>query len=156
MADVIIAKHVILCGQDPQARVSVFADIERYLRLCEMIMKYPVGERNSFYIKTTSFNQPYMVSKILTIHALSGSNTIAAIYGVGKKTAISAAEDHALTHTGSLEVTLINIEATYFVVWCLHHVNIIINSILLTGQYMRQYITRIIITVSSSKVYRVT
>ena len=76
----------------------------------------PIEGRECYDIKATVIKHPETVSKILSIHALSGCDTAAATYSIGKKTAVMAAQGHALTKIGKEESPIDGIltEATLY------------------------------------------
>ena len=79
-------------------------------------MESPIEGRDCYDIKATVIKHPETVSKILPIHALSGCDTVAATYSIGKKTAVIAAQGHTLTKIGKVESSIdeILIEATLY------------------------------------------
>ena len=71
-----------------------------------MMIESPIEGRDCYDIKATVIKHPETVSKILSIHALSGCDTAAATYSIGKKTAVMAAQGHALNKIGKVESSI--------------------------------------------------
>ena len=130
-ADMRIAKHAIHCGRDPEAKVcSIVDDVDVFALQCffykqqqltsAMIMQSPIAGRDTYDIAATTQSQSSIIDKILALHGLSGNDTVSAIYGVGKKTAVAVARGMALTKIGKLESNFEDIEkeATEFMVAC--------------------------------------
>ena len=126
-ADVPIAKCSIICGRNETACVKTLADDTDIFALltyfykseslrCSMIMESPVEGRDCYDIKATVMKHPETVSKILPIHALSGCDTVASTYSIGKKTAVTAAQGHTLTKIGKRDSSIEEIvkEATLY------------------------------------------
>ncbi len=102
-ADIIMTQQAIFLGQNPQARVSVVADDTDVFALllhhyaaqnlqCPMIMQSPIHGRTCIDIPATVKKHSDITSQVLALHAISGCDTVAATYGVGKVTAISVAK----------------------------------------------------------------
>ena len=130
-ADIIIAKHAIICGKEENAKVKVLADdTDIFALLCHfyqaekittpLITESPVEGRDAYDIKATVHKEPDVVSKILATHALSGCDTVAATYGIGKVKAVKAAKKHTLTKVGKTESSVEEIvkEGTDFQATC--------------------------------------
>ena len=83
---------------------------------CSMVMESPIEGRDCYDKKATVIKHPETVSKILSIHALSGCDTAAATYSIGKKTDVMVAQGHILTKIGKVESSIDEIltEATLY------------------------------------------
>ena len=99
-ADVLIAHQAILVGQ---ARVSILSgDTDVFTLLldhydaqnlqCPMIMQSPVHGRTCVDIPSTVKTHSNNISQVLVIHAISGCDTVADMYGAGLITTISVAK----------------------------------------------------------------
>ena len=86
-----------------------------------MIMQSLVKGRPSINIKETVLKHASLVPSILAVHALSGCDSVAATYGIGKATAVKIArQGHTLFKLGNLTATLTDVvnEATCFMAAC--------------------------------------
>lgn len=127
-----MTQHAIFIGQDPQARVSVIADdtdvfvllLHHYAAQhlqCPMIMQSPIHGRSCVDIPATVKQHADIIPQILALHAISGCDTVAATYGVGKVSAISVAKKGiTLNSVGKVDCDLdqVEAEATTFIVAC--------------------------------------
>ena len=113
-ADVPVAKCSIICGKNEMSVVKVLADDTDIFALlasfykseslkCAMVMESPVEGRDCYDIRATVNKYPETVSKLLPIHALSGCDTVASTYSIGKKTAVAAAYGHSFTKIGKVD-----------------------------------------------------
>ena len=105
-ADIIMTQQTIFIGQEPRARISVVADdtdvfallIHHYaahnLNMLKgsRSMQSPIHGRTCVDIPATVMKHRNIIPQVLAVHALSGCDTVAATYGVGKVTAISVAQ----------------------------------------------------------------
>lgn len=131
-ADNRLTKQAMFIGQDPHARVSVVADdtdvfvllLHHYAAQnlqCSMIMQSPIHGRSCVDIPATVRKHSDIVPQILAIHALSGCDTVAATFGIGKVTAISVAKKGSkLSNVGKANADMkkVETEATAFMVAC--------------------------------------
>ncbi len=94
-ADNIIVQQAIQVAVDEQKHVTILADdtdvyalllyhyLQQGLQL-PMVMKSPIKERTVIDIRATVEKQRAMIPSLLACHALSGCDTVAACFGVGK------------------------------------------------------------------------
>ncbi|KAG0729109.1 hypothetical protein GWK47_031017 [Chionoecetes opilio] len=101
-ADNIIAQQVVAIGTNPDARVLALADDTDVFVLLlffygnsslqsAIYMQSPVYGRCCIDIKATYMKHSTIVPDLLAIHAISGCNSVAATYGIGKATALTVA-----------------------------------------------------------------
>eukprot|EP00745_Piridium_sociabile_P037812 TRINITY_DN68984_c0_g1_i6.p1 TRINITY_DN68984_c0_g1~~TRINITY_DN68984_c0_g1_i6.p1 ORF type:complete len:1121 (+),score=248.01 TRINITY_DN68984_c0_g1_i6:81-3443(+) len=127
-ADSMIAQQVVAIGTDPDARVLALADDTDVFVLllffyghCSLnsaiYMQSPVYGRHCIDINATHLKHSAIVPDLLAIHALSGCDSVAATYGIGKTTALKvASKGHRLNFLGDLtvDVTQVVKQATEF------------------------------------------
>ena len=100
-ADNIIVQQAIMCSKEQDTGVNVVADdADVYALLAHhyytdnltkaMIMESPVQDRKSTDIKATvkQLESTIVISDLLAAHAVSGCDTVAPCFGVGKATVI--------------------------------------------------------------------
>lgn len=103
-ADIIITQQAIhLAKEDPESHVRVICEdtdvfalllyfySHEKLQTC-LTMQSPIKDRCCIDIKETAHKHPKIMPEILALHALSGCDTVAATYGVGKTKAIAVAQ----------------------------------------------------------------
>ena len=131
-ADSLIAQQAIAIGNDPGARVLVLADDTDVLVLllffygeCALssaiFMQSPVYGRHCIDISATYLRHSAIVPDLLAIHALSGCDSVAATYGIGKTTALkTATKGLRLNLLGDLTVDIKQVvkQATEFMAAC--------------------------------------
>ena len=130
-ADIIVAKHAILCGKEDNARIKVISDdTDVFALLCHfyhaesletpMVMESPIKGRHAYDLRDSALNHPQLISKILATHAVSGCDTVPATYGIGKPTALKAALTSTFLKIGNVEATVEEVlrECTDFFVKC--------------------------------------
>ena len=86
-----------------------------------MIMQSPIHGRSCVDIPASVNKNSDIISHILALHALSGCDTVAATYGIGKVTAISVAKKGLKLDTiGKIngDMEQVKKEATAFIVAC--------------------------------------
>ena len=131
-ADNIMTQQACYICQNPQARVSIVCDDTDVFALllhhyaaqnlqCPMIMQSPIHGRKCVDISATVNKHSDIISQVLAVHAISGCDTVAAIYGVGKVTAISVAKKgFKLNSIGKVgaDMKQVEREATAFIAAC--------------------------------------
>lgn len=103
-ADLFITQQAIhITKEDPKSRVCVMCDDTDVFALLLffysrenlksiLTMQSPIQGRYCIDMKATAHKHSKIVPDILALHALTGCDSVAATYGVGKKTAINVAE----------------------------------------------------------------
>ena len=131
-ADNIIAQQVVSLGTDSDARVVALADDTDIFVLLlyfyrqsslqsAIFMESPVYQRSCVDIKATYLQHSTVVSDLPAIHALSGCDTVAATFGIGKTTALSvASKGHKLDLLGDVTANINKVteQATSFMASC--------------------------------------
>lgn len=99
-ADIFLTQQAIhIAKEDPESRVSVFSDDTDVFALLlyfywreklqsTMTMQSPIKGRSCIDIKETSHIHSDIVPSVLALHALTGCDSVAATYGIGKTKAI--------------------------------------------------------------------
>ena len=102
-ADLIITQQAIhLAKEDVESRVCVLCDdtdvfallvyfFSRKQLQSSMTMESPIHGRSCIYIKETARQHDAIIPAILPLHALTGCDSVAATYGLGKTNAITVA-----------------------------------------------------------------
>ena len=103
-ADIIITQQAIyLAKEDPQSHVRVICEDTDVFALLlyfytkeklqtSLTMQSPIKNRCCIDIKETAHKHLKIMPEILALHALSGCDTVAATYGIGKTKAIAVAQ----------------------------------------------------------------
>ena len=131
-ADNIIAQQVVSLGKDSDARVVALADdtdvfvlllyfYSQYSLKSAIFMESPVYRRSCVDISATFLQHSTVVPDLPAIHALSGCDTVAATFGIGKTTALSvASKGHKLDLLGDVtaNITKVTEQATSFMAAC--------------------------------------
>ena len=131
-ADSIIAQQVVAIGTNPDACVLALADDTDVFVLLlffygnsslqsTIYMKSPVYGRCCIDIKATYIKHRAIVPDLLGIHAISGCDSVAATYGIGKVTALTvASKAYRLDLLGDVvaQVTQVIEQAKEFMVAC--------------------------------------
>jgi hypothetical protein len=132
-ADIFITQQAIhIAKEDPESRVCVVCDdtdvfaLLLFFYLSEklessMTMQSPINGRSSIDIKETAHKHADIVPSILALHALTGCDSLAATYGVGKTTAIAVArKGHTLGQLGQPTADIIEVvkQSTAFMAAC--------------------------------------
>jgi hypothetical protein len=132
-ADNIIVQQVLSCTKnDENAKVSVICDdtdvfvlLLHYYHKTKMankvLMESPIKGRSIIDIAKTVDKHTDIIEEILPAHALSGCDTVAGCFGIGKGTAIKALRSGcSLSHLGSLDSPMETVisQATVFVSVC--------------------------------------
>ena len=131
-ADIFITQQAIHLAKNPRAQVVVVSDdtdvfaLLLHFYLSEnlespMFMESPVKGRATIDIKETVLKHTSLVPSILSVHALSGCDSVAATYGIGKATAVKIArEGNKLVQLGDLSANITDVinEATCFMAAC--------------------------------------
>ena len=84
-------------------------------------MQSPIHGRSCIDIKETALKHAKIIPELLALHALSGCDTVAETYGIGKTKAIAAAQKgYTLNQLGhpTTDMTKIIIQATTFMGAC--------------------------------------
>ena len=133
-ADNIIVQMVMLCSQtNHEAQIAVVSDdtdvfvlLVHYYQFQNMknhvIMESPIKERTVVDIGKTVEKHACIVTEILPAHALTGCDTVACYYGIGKGTALKVlrAGQHSLSLLGITDAPLESViaQATGFITAC--------------------------------------
>ncbi len=132
-ADIIITQQAIhVAKEDPESRVCVLCDGTDVLALLlffysreklqsSLTMHSPIHGRSCIDVKETVRKHCTMIPEILALHALTGCNSVAASYGIGKKTAITVVKKgYKLDQLGQLTEYIANVtkQATAFMAAC--------------------------------------
>ena len=103
-ADILITQHAIhIAKENTEPIICVVCDDTDVFALllhfysqeklqCSLTMQSPIHGRPSINIKETALKQAKIIPEILALHALSGCDSVAATYGIGKTKAITAAQ----------------------------------------------------------------
>ena len=115
-ADVILVQHAIYeANKSEQARISIVSDDTDVFVLllhfyqhqnltCPMIMAPAVHGRDTLDIKSTVRKHKDIIPSIVQMHALTGCDTVAQTYNIGKITAVSVLQKGtSLTKLGNVE-----------------------------------------------------
>ena len=116
-ADIIVTKHAILCGLEPNSRVSTITDdtdvfaLECYLYhkmnvQNPMIVQSAHYSRDSFDIKATVKEHTDFIPKILAAHVNSGNDTVCSPLKIGKAKAIKSAKKNTFQKMGHVDSTV--------------------------------------------------
>lgn len=134
-ADCIIVQQAVTVATECQVGVSVIADdtdvfilllhhyFERQLT-SHMIMESPIHGRTVIEIQATVKQQQSIVDGLLSMHALSGCDTCACYFGIGKVTVLKVLrEGYSLSLLGDIHALLPDItrQASKFVAACYGH-----------------------------------
>ena len=132
-ADILITQHAIhLAKEDPQSRVRVVCDDTDVLVLLvyyysseklqsSMTMQSPIQGRACIDVKETASKHSAIVPELLALHALTGCDSVAATYGVGKTKAIDVArKGYTLDELGKPLADIVDVtrQATAFMGAC--------------------------------------
>ena len=133
-ADNIIVQQVMMCAQsDEQSAITVISDdtdvfvlLVHYYQTEHMknhvTMESPIKERTVTDIGKTVEKHAGLVTDILASHALTGCDTVACYYGIGKGTALKVlrAGQHSLSLLGCIESPIESViaQATSFMSAC--------------------------------------
>ena len=132
-ADILIAQHAIhLAKEDTESRVRVVCDdtdvfvLLVYYYLSEKLqssltMQSPIHGRSCIDVKETARKHSTIVPELLALHALTGCDSVAATYGVGKTKAIAVArKGYTLDQLGKPLANIVEVteQATAFMGAC--------------------------------------
>ena len=105
--------------------LDVFAMLIYFYHICHLIMPMfmssPIKDRASFDIAATAAENHDIAPDVLAIHGLTGCDTVASTYGIGKATAVKVAKDGALLHSIGEQTSNLNdvqAQATSFMAKC--------------------------------------
>jgi len=119
-ADIFLTQQAIhIAKEDAKSRVSVVSDVTDVFALLlyfywneklqsTMTMQSPIKGRSCIDIKETSRIHSDTVGSVLAIHALTGCNSVAATYGIGKTKAIKV-RVHTLDQLGQSKADLTDV-----------------------------------------------
>jgi 5'-3' exonuclease len=121
-ADIIITQQAIHVSKEgPESRVCVLCDDTDVFALLlffysreklqsSLTMQSPIHSRSCNGVKETVCKHCTMIPEILALHALTGCDSVAASYGIGKKTAITVVQKgYTLDQLGQLTADIANI-----------------------------------------------
>lgn len=131
-ADNFIAQHVVALGRDREACIHVIADdtdvfvlmvskYGRYSLQAAVFMKSPVFGRRCADIKATYVQHRDIAADLPAVHALSGVDSVAATFGIGKTTVLKVAKmGYRLNLLGdkTADITQVIKQATDFMAAC--------------------------------------
>ena len=130
-ADMIVTKHAILCGLEPNSRVEcITEDTDIFVAVCHfyqdrklenpMIMQSPKRNRDTYDIKASVNENQEVMPKILAIHGLSGNDTVCSPHNIGKTIALKAGKKNSFVKIGLIDSTTAEImeEGTKFMTSC--------------------------------------
>ena len=132
-ADIFLAQQAIhIAKEDPESTVSVVSDDTGVFALLlyfywseklqsTMTMRSPIKGRSCIDIKETSRIHSDIVPSVLALHALTGCDSVAATYGIGKTKAIKVArQGHVLDQLGQSTADLTDVikQSTDFMAAC--------------------------------------
>ena len=132
-ADMIITQQAIhLAKEDEGSRIRVLSDdtdvfamlvffVSKENVQSSMTMESPVQGRACIDIRETARQHASIVSSLLPLHALTGCDSVAAMYGIGKTKALAVArKGHKLHQLGQpmADMRLVIKEATEFMASC--------------------------------------
>jgi hypothetical protein len=132
-ADIIIAQQVIAACQNGSSSIKVVSDdtdvfillLHYYHTLlpstCQLLMEGTSSKRSVIDIKATVLKHAKIVPQLMAAHAITGCDTVAYLWGIGKATALKALlAGHKLDQLGQLNVEIDEVvaEATKFVAAC--------------------------------------
>ena len=132
-ADLIITQQAIhLAKEDVESRVCVLCDdtdvfallvyfFSRKQLQSSMTMESPIHGRSCIYIKETARQHDAIIPAILPLHALTGCDSVAATYGLGKTKAITVArKGYTLDLLGQPMAAIDKVvkQATVFIATC--------------------------------------
>ncbi len=131
-ADTILVQQMLRVAKETTNGITVLSDdtdvfvllLYHYLQAqltTMVIMESPIKDRAVVDIGMTVDRHRNIITEVLPAHALSGCDTVAAYFGIGKGTALKAVRaGHSLTHIGNLDsdMTLVIAQATEFVAAC--------------------------------------
>ena len=121
-ADSLIVQQVVAIGTNPDARIiTISDDTDVFVLLlffyghCSLqsaiYMKSPVYGRSCIDIKATYLKHITIVHDLLAVHAISGCDSVAGTYGVGKTTAVKiASKGYRLNLLGDLTADFQKVE----------------------------------------------
>ena len=129
-ADIRLVMHALLSYETVDARVCVISDdTDVFALLCyhyhksgssgPLMMEPSVHGRVCVDIRETVKKHPTLISQVLAIHAISGCDTVAASYGIGKLTAVATSKKgFVLDSLGVIDAPWDHVEkeATHFMV----------------------------------------
>ncbi|MES9884040.1 MAG: hypothetical protein ABW185_24600 [Sedimenticola sp.] len=131
-ADIIIVQQVINeVTNDSNTKVQVLCDdtdvfvllVYFYWSLhmsCQVILEGTHKDRTLIDIQKTVRQHKEIIPSLISAHALSGCDTVAYLYGIGKGTVLKKLKSHTLNKVGRLDADMTDIlqEATTFISAC--------------------------------------
>ena len=128
-ADNIIVQHAFLAASGGASGVAVMADdtdvwallLHHYFEQnidIPIIMQSPIHGRSVIDIKATTAKYSDLIPNLLAGHSLSGCDTVAGCFGVGKKKMLNVIKQHSLSLLGDINVPWPDVirQATQFAV----------------------------------------
>lgn len=128
-ADNIIVQQAFMAASEGASGVAVVADdtdvwallLHHYLEQnldIPFIMQSPIHGRSVIDIKATVAQYADLIPNLLAGHALSGCDTVAGCFGIGKKKILNTIKEHSLSLLGKIEAPWPDIvkQATQFAV----------------------------------------
>ena len=129
-ADIRLVMHALWSYEREEARVCVISDdTDVFALLCyhyhksgssaPLMMKPSVHGRVCVDIPATVNKHPTLIPQVLAIHAISGCDTVAASYGIGKSTAVTTSnKGFVMDSLGVIDAPWVDVEkeATKFMV----------------------------------------
>ena len=116
-ADIVLVQQLLSVANDPDLTlIAECDDTDIFVQLvyfyfdlelkCEVIMESPVNDRLSTDVGATATLHSDIAHNLLATHALTGCDTVAATFGIGKATAINVAKrGFSLLSLGKLHST---------------------------------------------------
>ena len=131
-ADITLVQQLLSRANDTSARLTaecddtdIFVELVYFYSVlnleCDLIMESPIRDRPAIDIGATSKEHADIASDLPALHAVTGCDTVAATYGIGKATAIKIAKKgFKLSSFGKLDaqIDIIENDALSFMAAC--------------------------------------
>ncbi|MEL7308361.1 MAG: hypothetical protein AAGK05_11175 [Pseudomonadota bacterium] len=131
-ADIIIAQQMLLAAKESPASITIISDdtdvfvlILHYYQTeglsCAVLMESPVRDRAIVDIGMTVAKHIDIIPELLAAHALTGCDTVACFYGIGKTTVLKVLQSGlSLSLLGHVDASFSSVlkQATDFLIAC--------------------------------------
>ena len=116
-----VSNSVLIISGDTDVFVLLLTFCKKYNLSFDIFMESPVKDRSLIDIKKTIERHENIISELLPAHAISGCDTVACLFGIGKGAVIKALRrGFKFKHIGNQDSCLDDVskEATEFIVSC--------------------------------------